>query len=93
VLKGRWGPFNAPFSPHLLAQPYILASLLTPPHPTHPPTPSHPPPHPGSYISMYQLIAEEFSREDLLYRGRLRLGLVGALLMGAASMCVLAIWT
>jgi hypothetical protein len=42
---------------------------------------------------MYQLIAEEFSREDLLVKTRLRLGMVGGLLAGAASMCVLAIWT
>lgn len=45
------------------------------------------------YISMYQLIAEEFSREDLVVRGRLRLGMVAGLLLGAASMCVLAMWS
>jgi hypothetical protein len=47
----------------------------------------------NSYIAMYQLIAEEFSREDLLVRGRLRAGLLLGLAAGAACMCVLAIWS
>lgn len=47
----------------------------------------------NSYIAMYQLIAEEFSREDLLVRGRLRVGLLLGLAAGAACMCVLAIWS
>ncbi|GBF90062.1 zinc-nutrition responsive transporter [Raphidocelis subcapitata] len=45
------------------------------------------------YISMYQLIAEEFSREDLVVRPRLRLGMALALLAGAGCMCLLAIWS
>ena len=45
------------------------------------------------YISMYQLIAEEFSREDLIVRGRLRAALLLGLAGGAACMCVLAIWS
>jgi hypothetical protein len=42
---------------------------------------------------MYQLIAEEFSREDLVVKGRLRIGMILGLLGGAACMCVLAIWS
>lgn len=49
-------------------------------------------PPPGSYISMYQLIAEEFSREDLVVKGRLRAGMFAALLVGAAAMCIVGIW-
>lgn len=45
------------------------------------------------YISMYQLIAEEFSREDLVVRGRLRAAMICGLLLGACSMCVLAVWS
>ncbi|KAI8474633.1 MAG: ZIP family transporter [Monoraphidium minutum] len=45
------------------------------------------------YISLFQLIAEEFSREDLLVRPRLRLGMTAGMLLGAACMCVLAIWS
>lgn len=44
------------------------------------------------YIGMYQLIAEEFSREDLLVRPRLRFGMYAALILGAACMCILGIW-
>lgn len=44
------------------------------------------------YIGMYQLIAEEFSREDLLVRPRLRYGMYAALLLGGACMCVLGVW-
>lgn len=44
------------------------------------------------YIGFYQLIAEEFSREDMLVRPRLRVGMCAALLLGAASMCVLGVW-
>lgn len=44
------------------------------------------------YIGMYQLIAEEFSREDLMVQPKLRLGMYGALSMGAALMCMLAVW-
>lgn len=44
------------------------------------------------YIGMYQLIAEEFSREDLLVKPRLRFGMYGGLCLGAALMCVLAVW-
>jgi zinc transporter 1/2/3 len=44
------------------------------------------------YIGMYQLIAEEFSREDLLVRPRLRYGMYAGLLLGAACMCVLGVW-
>ncbi len=69
-------------------------------HPHQPPQtpPPHPPPHPphpqlNSYISMYQLIAEEFSREDLVVKSRLRLGMVAGLVAGAACMCVLAVWS
>jgi hypothetical protein len=42
---------------------------------------------------MFQLIGEEFSREDLLVKGRLRGGVVAGLLAGAACMCVLAVWS
>ena len=42
---------------------------------------------------MYQLIGEEFSREDLVVRGRLRAAMAGGLLLGAAVMCVIAIWS
>lgn len=45
------------------------------------------------YIGMYQLVAEEFSREDLLVRPKLRVGMYAALLLGAAAMCILAIWS
>ncbi|KAI8467378.1 MAG: Zinc/iron permease [Monoraphidium minutum] len=45
------------------------------------------------YISMFQLIAEEFSREDLLVKGRLRAAVTAGLLLGAACMCVLAVWS
>eukprot|EP00877_Chromochloris_zofingiensis_P006292 jgi/Chrzof1/1916/Cz10g26060.t1 len=44
------------------------------------------------YIAMYQLIAEEFSREDLLVKPKLRLGMYASLLLGAACMCILGIW-
>jgi zinc transporter ZupT len=44
------------------------------------------------YIGMYQLVAEEFSRDDLLVRPRLRFGMYGALLLGAACMCLIGIW-
>jgi zinc transporter 1/2/3 len=44
------------------------------------------------YIGMYQLIAEEFSREDLLVRPKLRYGMYAALLLGGACMCVLGVW-
>ncbi|KAF8065477.1 hypothetical protein HT031_003078 [Scenedesmus sp. PABB004] len=44
------------------------------------------------YIALFQLIAEEFSREDLLVRGRLRGGMYAALALGAALMCVLGVW-
>lgn len=46
-----------------------------------------------TYIGMYQLIAEEFSREDLLVRPRLRYGMYAALLAGAAVMAILGIWS
>jgi hypothetical protein len=42
---------------------------------------------------MFQLVGEELSREDLVIRGRLRMGMICGLLTGAASMCVLAIWS
>lgn len=44
------------------------------------------------HIALFQIVAEEFSREDLLARPRLRLGLYTSLLLGAALMCILAIW-
>ncbi|KAF6262375.1 ZIP family transporter [Scenedesmus sp. NREL 46B-D3] len=44
------------------------------------------------YISMFQLIAEEFSREDLLVLTKLRLGMYASLCLGVASMCILGIW-
>jgi hypothetical protein len=44
------------------------------------------------YIGMFQLIAEEFSREDMIVRTKLRLGMYAALCLGAASMCILGIW-
>jgi zinc transporter 1/2/3 len=45
------------------------------------------------YIGMYQLIAEEFSRDDLLVKPRLRYGMYAALLLGSACMCILGIWS
>lgn len=45
------------------------------------------------YIGMYQLIAEEFSREDLLVRPKLRYSMYAALLLGGACMCILGIWS
>ena len=45
------------------------------------------------YVSIYTLIAEEFSRADLAARWRLRAAMIAALLLGAACMCVLAIWS
>jgi zinc transporter 1/2/3 len=45
------------------------------------------------YIGMYQLIAEEFSREDLLVKPRLRVGMYAALCLGAAVMCILGVWS
>jgi zinc transporter 1/2/3 len=44
------------------------------------------------YIGMYQLIAEEFSREDLLVRPGLRYGMYASLFLGAACMTILGIW-
>jgi zinc transporter 1/2/3 len=44
------------------------------------------------HIALFQIVAEEFSREDLLARPKLRLGLYTSLLLGAALMCILAIW-
>lgn len=44
------------------------------------------------YIGMYQLVAEEFSREDLLVRPGLRTAMQAALLLGGAAMCVIGIW-
>ncbi len=46
------------------------------------------------YISLIQLIAEDFSREDSSKpaSGRVRLGSYAALFLGAASMCIIAIW-
>eukprot|EP00878_Enallax_costatus_P000535 GHUV01000630.1.p1 GENE.GHUV01000630.1~~GHUV01000630.1.p1 ORF type:complete len:388 (+),score=25.50 GHUV01000630.1:179-1342(+) len=44
------------------------------------------------YIGMYQLVAEEFSREDILVKPRLRNGMYAALCCGAASMCILGLW-
>lgn len=44
------------------------------------------------YVAMVELIAEEFTREDLLVKPRLRVAMWAALLLGAAAMCVLAIW-
>jgi zinc transporter 1/2/3 len=44
------------------------------------------------YISIYQLIAEEFSKTQLLTQTKFRLGMYAALIAGAGSMAVLAIW-
>jgi len=44
------------------------------------------------HIALFQIVAEEFSREDLLVRPGLRVGLYGSLLLGAGFMCVLAVW-
>jgi zinc transporter ZupT len=45
------------------------------------------------YIAMFQLIAEEFSREDMLVRPGFRLSMYAALCIGAAVMCILGIWS
>jgi zinc transporter 1/2/3 len=45
------------------------------------------------YISMYQLIAEEFSRQDLIGRPGTLVLMYLAMLLGGAAMCVLAIWS
>lgn len=46
------------------------------------------------YIALIQIIAEEFSKEDLHGRGKWlsKLGMYAALLTGATSMCGLALW-
>jgi solute carrier family 39 (zinc transporter), member 1/2/3 len=44
------------------------------------------------HIALFQIVAEEFSREDLLARPKLRMGLYSSLLLGAGLMCILAIW-
>jgi zinc transporter 1/2/3 len=44
------------------------------------------------YISIYQLIAEEFSKTQLLTQTRFRLGMYAALILGAGCMAVLALW-
>eukprot|EP00775_Hariotina_reticulata_P009847 gene9847-10006_t len=44
------------------------------------------------HIGMYQLVAEEFSREDLLVKPKLRFGMYAALCLGAAAMCIVGIW-
>jgi hypothetical protein len=44
------------------------------------------------YIAMFQLIAEEFSREDMLVRPGFRLAMYAALCTGGAVMCILGIW-
>ena len=45
------------------------------------------------YISMYQLIAEEFSRQDLVGSPGTLVLMYLSLLLGGAAMCVLAIWS
>jgi hypothetical protein len=50
-------------------------------------------PPPNRRPPRYQLIAEEFSRDDLVVRPRLRAAMTAGLLMGAACMCVIAIWS
>lgn len=45
------------------------------------------------YIGLHQLIAEEFSKADLTVRPGLRFGMFLALILGAAAMCALALWT
>jgi zinc transporter 1/2/3 len=44
------------------------------------------------YISMYTLIGEEFSRQDLNTQRGLRFSMYGALLLGAAVMAIIGIW-
>jgi len=44
------------------------------------------------HIGMFQLIAEEFSREDLVAKPKLRLGMCAAMCLGAAAMCIVGIW-
>lgn len=44
------------------------------------------------YVGVYQLIAEEFQRRDLLVRPRLAAALFAALLAGVFAMCVVGIW-
>jgi|APGre2960657404_1045060.scaffolds.fasta_scaffold68825_1 zinc transporter 1/2/3 len=44
------------------------------------------------YIGLVSLAAEEFSRTDLLARGRDLSAVTAALLFGVASMCMLGIW-
>jgi hypothetical protein len=46
------------------------------------------------YVALFQIIAEEFSKVDLQRPEAImaKLGMYFALLAGAASMCVLALW-
>jgi zinc transporter 1/2/3 len=44
------------------------------------------------YIALIQLIGEEFSRQELLERNGLKFAMLISLTVGAASMCMLAIW-
>ena len=44
------------------------------------------------YISMYTLIGEEFSRQDLNTKPRLRWSMYAAVLLGAACMAVIGVW-
>lgn len=44
------------------------------------------------YIALIQLIGEEFSRQELVERNGLKSAMLISLTLGAACMCMLAIW-
>jgi zinc transporter 1/2/3 len=44
------------------------------------------------YIALIQLIGEEFSRQELVERNGLKSAMLLALTLGAACMCLLAVW-
>lgn len=44
------------------------------------------------YVAMYQLIGEEFTKQDLLVRPKLGVALFAALSVGLAFMCIIGIW-
>jgi zinc transporter 1/2/3 len=44
------------------------------------------------YVALVQLIGEEFSRQDLNSRPKLKLGMLASAILGAGLMCMLAVW-
>jgi zinc transporter 1/2/3 len=44
------------------------------------------------YVALVQVIGEEFTRQDLNTRPRLKLGMLASAALGAGLMCILALW-